>query len=114
MRWHHPRMTIKYVTFEVSMDSLALPNLEELEVLRLRLEGAAEAVHPGIQYSGDVEVEIIEHAGEPVATSIPPADRIEAVMTEFKRLLKACEEPSTEGDNGLTAFVRRLAVRATA
>ena len=55
---------IPYASFEVKLFSLEIKDDNELGLLRDKIEEAVRNVHPRIQYDGDVEVDILEHAGK--------------------------------------------------
>lgn len=58
---------IPYVAFEVRLHGLSLRGEADIEALRQALNDAIKRVHPSLRFDGDgdVEVEVIEHAGLP-------------------------------------------------
>jgi hypothetical protein len=61
---------IVYVAFEVDMHGLTLRSMDEIEALRATLDAAVRThVHPElIDCDTDVEVVLLEHAGNPEDT----------------------------------------------
>lgn len=55
---------IVYIKFEVSFHGLKYRKYEQLERLKKNIEQNLKYFHPNYNYDSDLEVEIIEHAGE--------------------------------------------------
>ncbi len=56
-------MSIVMASFAVTLHSLSLETLDDLESLRCALQKAVEAVHPGMSNERDVEVEFMVSSG---------------------------------------------------
>lgn len=57
---------IPYVLFSVAINGLSLKDEFEIEKLRIKIDEAVRGIKPSLvsRFDSDVEVEILEHAGE--------------------------------------------------